>query len=310
MRYLCGETVVPRAEAEELRTRFLLADLAGWEEHDTADVSLLGEVRAVDESLAPARQDLSGTIRFVFYCPIANGVEERCAVLETASVWPVTWSHVDDEDWAHAWKRFWKPQRIGTHLVVRPSWETYVAEPGDVVLELDPGMAFGTGTHATTRMCMEWLESLLKGGENVLDVGTGSGILSLVALKLGASHVLAVDVDPVAVRTASENLTRNGVAEHAFVTQADGLAALDRAMRYDVVVANIVADAILHLLADRASQGTGIVGFLAEGGSFVASGIILERVADVRTGLDEAGLTTQTWRTDGEWASVCARRPA
>ena len=114
-----------------------------------------------------------------------------------------------DEDWNEVWKRFYKPFRAGTHLVVKPTWEAYTPQPGDLIMEIDPGMAFGSGTHETTGMCLELLEQVLKPGDRVMDVGTGSGILAIGAALLGSQDVLAVDIDPTAVKVAKENIAQN-----------------------------------------------------------------------------------------------------
>lgn len=291
MKWLRGDTRVGAAMAEDTRTGLLLEDVRGWEEHEEGN-----------------------HLRFVFYLPPselseerARSVENRLApgLRETADqdehAGAIAWSWVDDEDWAHAWKRFWKPQRIGRRLVVKPTWEPYPVQEGDVVVELDPGMAFGTGTHATTWMCMEWLETVVNGGERVLDVGTGSGILSISALLLGASSAVAVDNDPIAVRTASENAALNGVGDRMQIAASDLVEALDATDRFDIIVANIVADAIIALAPRLAPHR-------APHAPFVASGIIVERVEDVRAALEAAGMRQQEWRTEGEWASVCSRQ--
>ena len=128
---------------------------------------------------------------------------------------------VADEDWAENWKQYYKPFRIGKRLVVKPSWEKYREQPGDLVVELDPGMAFGTGTHETTGMCMELLDKHLQSGVAVIDVGTGSGILAIAAARLGAQNVLAVDIDPDAVKVAKENVAHNGVEQQVRVVRGD-----------------------------------------------------------------------------------------
>lgn len=277
MKYLRGEVEVDAERAEDVRTALLMAGLPGWEEHDQ-------EAR----------------LRFDFYCAVTDDVEERKRSVEEKLGMPATWTAVDDEDWAHAWKRFWKPQRIGRRLVVKPTWEPYEAQSDDLVIELDPGMAFGTGTHATTRMCMEWLETTVGGGEEVLDLGTGSGILSITAVLLGSHNAVALDNDPVAVRTARENVVLNHVEDRVRVDESDGTQVLESHHFFDIIVANIVADAIIGMSQNVAAH-------LAPGGSFIGSGIIIERVDSVREALIGAALTNQEWHTDGEWASVHAR---
>ena len=136
-------------------------------------------------------------------------------------------ANVHDEDWSEVWKKFYKPFRAGNHLVVKPTWELYDAQPGDKVIEIDPGMAFGSGTHETTGMCMELLEDALKGGERVIDVGTGSGILAIGAALLGAREVTAIDIDPMAVKVARENIVHNGLQDKITALEGNLLDHLD-----------------------------------------------------------------------------------
>ena len=207
-------------------------------------------------------------------------------------------SEVAEKDWAEYWKRFYKPFRIGSRLVVRPSWEDYSPEPGDAVIDLDPGLAFGTGTHETTALCAELIERHYTGGR-VLDVGTGSGILAIAAARLGADSVLAIDIDPLAVRTAQENVDKNGLGERVSVRRGDLLEGIDGV--YDFAVANILADVII-MLAGPLRQA------LKAGGIFVCSGIIKDREEDVRAALAEYGYEIADTRHRGEWVAFAARR--
>lgn len=209
----------------------------------------------------------------------------------------ITIRFVAEEDWATAWKQYFKPQRVGRHFVVRPTWETYEPQPGDRVILIDPGMAFGTGLHATTRLCLRALEDVVQTGMTVADVGTGSGILAVGAALLGASSVASVDNDPVAVRVAEENVAVNAVGDRVTVAEAS----VPPTGAWDVVVANILADVILGM-ADL------LRGALKPGGVLVASGIIENRAEDVRQGLSRAGLTVYETRTEGEWVALLARR--
>ncbi len=203
---------------------------------------------------------------------------------------------VADEDWAENWKKYYKPFRIGTRLVVKPSWETYAAKPEDLVVELDPGMAFGTGTHETTGMCMEMLDKHLRSGMRVMDVGTGSGILAIAAAKLGAEKVLGVDIDPDAVKVAAENVLKNGVDRQVRIIQGDLVKG--EVMPCELAVANIVADAICMLAGPLTRH-------LAPGGLFICSGIIREREQDVLDAALEAGYTVADRLTKGEWVALC-----
>lgn len=207
-------------------------------------------------------------------------------------------NEVLEKDWAEYWKRFYKPFRIGSHLVVRPTWEEYQAQEQDVVIDLDPGLAFGTGTHETTALCAELIEQYYTGG-TVLDVGTGSGILAIAAARLGADDVLAIDIDPLAVRTARENVEKNRLNDKITVRQGD---LLEGAMGpYDFAVANILADVII-MLSDPLRRA------LKPGGIFVCSGIIRDREEDVRQALLQNDYRIIDTRHRGEWVAFAARR--
>lgn len=212
-------------------------------------------------------------------------------------------STVDEEDWANNWKAYYKPLKVGEKLLIRPSWETEFDAEGRIVVSVDPGMAFGTGTHPTTRMCMELLEQSIREGADMLDLGCGSGILSVTALLLGAASALAVDIDPVAEKVTRENAALNGVPEGNYevlvgnLLSDDALAARLAQKAYDVVCANIVASVIIALapLVPR---------FLKDDGAFIASGIILERLEEVETALHENGLVTERSITSEGWAAL------
>lgn len=207
--------------------------------------------------------------------------------------------HIEEEEWATAWKQYYRPLPIGRRLLVKPSWESALDYAGRQVIELDPGMAFGTGTHATTAMCMELLEDLPVLGKRVLDLGTGSGILAVTAALLGAQSVTALDYDPVAVRVARENIALNGFADRISVQESDLFAAAFG--KYDIIVANIVAGIITRALPDVGQ-------YLAPQGVLVASGIILDKEDGVLAALLEAGLTVRDRRECDEWVALVAAR--
>jgi ribosomal protein L11 methyltransferase len=202
-----------------------------------------------------------------------------------------------EEDWATAWKAYFKPQRVGRHLLIKPTWEQVSLLPGDIVLELDPGMAFGTGTHATTTLCLTVLEEIVRPGMKVYDVGTGSGILAIAAAKLGA-EVIAVDLDAVAVQIAAENVELNKVADRVQTLQGDLGTVLSG--QAELVVANIVADVIIDLAADLRR-------LLHPRGEFLGSGIIGSRAKDVEEALRVNGLKIVERREDSGWILVRAR---
>lgn len=206
---------------------------------------------------------------------------------------------VQEEDWASSWKAFFHPVKVGQSIIIKPSWEEYIAADGDLVIELDPGMAFGTGTHHTTAMCCRALEETVKNGDHVFDVGTGSGILSIAAAKLGAASVQAVDLDSGAVRVARENVIINHTERIVEVVQGDLLTGVTG--QADIVIANIIADVILKLVRDIPMR-------LKDEGIFIASGIIAERLSDVAAALSEHNLTVEKVIEEGGWVAIIARK--
>jgi ribosomal protein L11 methyltransferase len=213
---------------------------------------------------------------------------------------------VAEEDWAEGWKAYFDVERYGERLVVVPSWRQFQASPKDLVIDLDPGMAFGTGQHETTRMCLEALEQRVKPGDVVLDLGSGSGILSIAAAKLGAREVYALDVDVDCARITADNARRNHVERsvHARAGSLGDAWPFDEAPvnMFDLIVANIVAAPIIDLSRDIADA-------LRPGGRLVTSGIIAERERDVTAALESTGLRVEAVRTDGEWRCLEGLRP-
>lgn len=210
----------------------------------------------------------------------------------------VEWRRVAEQAWAHAWKEHFHPLKVGRRIVVRPTWREYEPAPGELVIDLDPGMAFGTGTHPTTALCVRALERWVSPGDVVYDVGTGSGILAIAAAKLGASRVEACDVDPVAVEVAKGNAAQNGVLPQVRVAMGSWTSL--PAGGADLVVANIIADVVIELAGDVKS--------LAKPGAvFVASGIIAHRADDVLGAFRAAGFAALEVKGEGEWVAVTCR---
>ena len=208
---------------------------------------------------------------------------------------------VNDKSWADVWKKYFKPFYAGQHLVVKPTWEPFDPAPGDRVIEIDPGMAFGSGTHETTGMCLSILEENIRGGEEIIDVGTGSGILAIGAALLGAGHVLAVDIDPDAVKVAAENVANNHVQDVVTVQQGDLLEKVDAVC--DICVANIISDIIISFAAPLMSH-------ICPGGLFICSGIVSMRADEVAQALLDAGYEILQKYTRGEWTAFLSRRNA
>lgn len=204
---------------------------------------------------------------------------------------------MNEEDWANSWKKYYRPTKIGEKIVIKPIWEEYSATNEELIVELDPGMAFGTGTHETTRMCVAALEKYTQNDKVVFDIGTGSGILAIVAAKLGAKHVVGVDLDPVAVDSAKENLTFNDV-NNIEILEGNLLDVVDG--KADLVVANIIAEIICILTPDVKKA-------LNENGLFITSGIIHDRRDMVIKNLEENGFEILEANKDGEWNCIIAR---
>ena len=218
----------------------------------------------------------------------ASGVEYK---LET--------SGIEQEDWQNAWKKYYHAMDIGQRLAIVPGWETY--DTDRIVITMDPGMAFGTGTHETTSLCLETLDSMVKGGERVLDIGTGSGILAIAALKLGAAEAEGVEIAPMCVRTAGETAVRICVAEHFTVLFVDLSAKASG--KYNIITANIVAAAILSLAPH-------VPVLMAPGARFIASGIIDTRKDEVLAGLRAAGLEPVEIKEKRGWVCVICKNAA
>ena len=204
---------------------------------------------------------------------------------------------VKDQDWSEVWKQYYKPFRAGKHLVIKPTWEEWDAQEGDLIIELDPGMAFGTGTHETTAMCISLIEKYYAGGK-LLDVGTGSGILAIAAARLGAKDVVAVDIDPDAVRVAKENVEHNGLSDSIFVREGDLLQGLNEV--FDFAAANILAPVICMLAGPLKNH-------LKKNGLFICSGIINEAESDVLDALNAGGYTVLEVIHKGDWTAIAAR---
>ncbi|MBO7746481.1 50S ribosomal protein L11 methyltransferase [Paenibacillus sp. MWE-103] len=226
----------------------------------------------------------------------------------------ITTALVDEEDWANAWKQYFKPIRVTERLTIKPTWEDYVPSPDERIIELDPGMAFGTGTHPTTALCLRTLESVIRGGEEVIDVGTGSGILAIGAMLLGAKRVLALDLDPIAVSSATENSRLNRLENDVQVHLSDLLGvlksqeeggngvSLNVTVPVDLVVANILAEIILLFIDD-------VYAALKPGGTYIASGIFKNKEEAVAEGLEAAGFAIVDRQRDQDWIAFVAKKP-
>ena len=236
-----------------------------------------------------------------------EGLRQRCG--SELGTLEVRTASLREEDWANNWKQYYKPLSIGARLYVVPEWEKGAPVPdGRTPLYLNPGLTFGTGAHASTQLCLAGVEAFTRPGDKVLDLGCGSGILSIAALTLGAGEAVGVDIDPKAVGVAYENAAMNGIGRERYLVRAGdvlsdrSLAAELAQRRWDLVLANIVADVIIHLSAQ-------VPGLLAQGGVFLCSGIIDSRAGEVRAALEGRGLEVfRHWEKKG-WVALAARCP-
>ena len=297
------QLTVAQKDAEQAEAAATMIAEGGIYIEDYSDleqqVAEIAHVDLIEPELLAKPRDV--VIIHIYLEPGAQPAETLGAIqarMEAAGIpYTVRTAGVAQEDWQNGWRKYYHPMEIGRRLAVVPSWQEY--DTDRVKLLLDPGLAFGTGGHETTSLCLEALDELTAGGERVLDIGTGSGILAIAALKLGAACAEGVDIDPVAVRTACENAALNGVAG-PFTGLAGDLR--DKASgTYQIITANIVANAIISL-------APAVPGLLAEGGHFIASGIIDTRAQEVAEALAKAGLTIAQRKDKRGWVCfVCTR---
>ncbi|MDO5062900.1 MAG: 50S ribosomal protein L11 methyltransferase [Peptostreptococcaceae bacterium] len=205
-------------------------------------------------------------------------------------------SSIDQEDWENSWKQYFKPIHVTDKIVIKPQWEEYDVQANELIIQIDPGMAFGTGSHETTSMCICGLEKHIKQDQTVLDIGTGSGILAIASALLGAKHIVGVDLDPVAVEVAKENIRLNKVESKVDIRHGDLVSSVEG--KYDIVVANIIAEAIVILL------DIDVRSFVKEDGLLICSGIILEKEKLILDKLSEKGFEVQSIDRQGEWVCI------
>lgn len=264
---------------------------------DYTDIPIAKETEVVvEKAYLPVNGELEGRIQTLqqeIKALESRGVNTAPAVLTTAEL--------QDEDWSDTWKQYFHTEKPGERVVIKPTWEEYEPKDDEVVIELDPGAAFGTGTHATTSMCIRQLEKLVKPGMTVFDVGTGSGILSIISAKLGAKNIQAVDYDDSVLKIVEENLEQNNVQDIISVAQSDLMQNVHG--KAELVIANIIADIIIRLF-DQLDE------HLEQGGTLLTSGIIEDRIKDVLAAAEKHGYGVVERLENKGWACITFKRKA
>lgn len=262
---------------------------------DYTDIPIAKETEVVvEKAYLPVNGELEGRIQTLqqeVKALESRGVNTAPAVLTTAEL--------QDEDWSDTWKQYFHTEKPGERVVIKPTWEEYEPKDDEVVIELDPGAAFGTGTHATTSMCIRQLEKLVKPGMTVFDVGTGSGILSIISAKLGAKNIQAVDYDDSVLKIVEENLEQNNVQDIISVAQSDLMQNVHG--KAELVIANIIADIIIRLF-DQLDE------HLEQGGTLLTSGIIEDRIEDVLAAAEKHGYGVVERLENKGWACITFKR--
>ncbi len=299
------KVTVPLAELDELvAVMSMINNNLMIEDYSDIDVNLktcYGDL--IDEQILNADKSVAAVSVFVpsdrSYMDDLAYIRQRMGELSLHG--QIELVGVNEEDWANSWKQYYKPLKIGERMVICPAWESYTPADGELVIRMDPGMAFGTGTHETTRLVIRLLESYTTPGCRMLDVGTGTGILAICASRLGAGLCRAYDIDPTAVRVARENIADSGLS-NVTCDQSDLLKGVSlEGGTYDLICANIVADIIIRMTPDVGE-------YLAVGGVILASGIIAERCDDVVAAFEANGFTVVEKLTDNDWCGLAVKR--
>jgi len=262
----------------------------------------------IDESMVGTSD---GTVVIKAYLSSDSSLGEKLSLIKDKINWlknrdlgvdlgslDIELTSVREEDWSNTWKKYYKPMKVSDRIVIKPSWETYNKKKGQVILTLDPGMAFGTGTHETTMLCMQAIDQYIRPDHSLIDIGCGTGVLSIGALLLGAKAATAIDLDGNAVEIARKNAQINKVLDRMTLVHGNLLDEIEGS--YDIVVANIIADVIIEL-----SQY--VTNYIKAGGLFISSGIIHERLDEVIEQIESVGLIIEKVAKMGEWAMVVSR---
>ncbi len=305
MKYLQVEIQLDHEDIEPVTGLLLAAGITETAVEDPADLEDIMDKKTgyewdyIDETLIDSKKKRP---HLMFY--LDEDEEERAELLrkQINDLFPgaaVNITFQDDSCWKDKWKEYFKPAKVTDKLVVKPTWEDYISKRDEIVIDIDPGMAFGTGTHETTSMCLKLMEKYMKKGNTVLDVGCGSGILSIGAAKLGASETLAVDIDPEAVKVTYENVMLNRCDDRVYVREANLVEGVD--FTADMVVANLMADLVMMLSHH-------VAGHMNDGGIYISSGILTEKEKEVSEVIRKEGFQIIEIMEDDMWCAIAARK--
>lgn len=305
MKYIQVDIEVRAEELEPVTAVLLMEGITDTVVEDPADLDRLlnKEVEYEWDYIAPdvlARKDSAPKITFYLEDTPEMRKKAQDAAAAVMAAFPEAAIRVnidDDSEWKDKWKEFFKPARVAERIVVKPTWETYEALPEDLVIEIDPGMAFGTGTHETTSLCLKLMEKYVKPGDKVLDVGCGSGILSIGASLLDAGETLAIDIDPEAVKVSGENVALNNCSDKVTVQQGNLVDGID--FKANVIAANLMADLVM-MLSEHAAK------HMLRGGVYISSGILVEKEKLVAETIEKCGFEILEIREDGMWCAIAA----
>ena len=299
--YQCGITGIIIEDADDFN-EFLENPARDW---DYIEDELVEQKKTAKNGITFfVRDNINGKETFEIVKEMLKAAKDREKEIDFGSL-EITVKNIKEDDWANNWKKYFKPFAVGDKIVIRPSWEDYEDDGSKIILKIDPGHVFGTGTHETTQLCIELIEAYVKQDDKILDIGCGSGILSIASLLLGAKHADAVDIDPNAVEIAYTNAGMNYIGKDVYtvmsgnILEEEALNERYREKEYDVVEANIVADVIIAL-TDQ------IPGYIKDGGIFISSGIILERLEDVLSALQSHNFEIMNVKRKKGWAAIAS----
>lgn len=300
--YQCGITGVMIEDADDFE-EFLENPARDW---DYIEDELVEQKHNAKNGITFfVRDNMNGKETFELVKEMLKNAKENEKEIDFGSL-DITVKNIKEDDWANNWKKYFKPFAVGDKIVIRPSWEEYNDDGNKTVLKIDPGHVFGTGTHETTQLCIELIENYLKKDDMVLDIGCGSGILSIASLLLGAKYADAVDIDPNAIDIAYTNAGMNDIGRETYdvvsgnILEDEDLNEKYSGKKYDVVEANIVADVIIAL-TDKIPQ------YIKDGGVFISSGIIVERLDDVLEALKGHGFKVLEVKKKKGWSAIASR---